>query len=383
MNIFILLLSVITIKFVNDINYLKNFSIMREDGTVFNEENTLTERIVLVLIYKYKLINLNIIRKNIIYYTKNKNKTYTTKSNDIARDINKFLRDNGVNSKYTTLKIISELSNFNNYCKKIKINEVYLTKIKEKLYNKIPLPITNNIINTYFRDNFITVNDFFTRKIDYVLHRPIYKTYTSKDAMEVVSSCDSRCLIYRNVTKDYTLLIKNNTITCEHLLKDCNINNTFFNKNISVCIFRLATVDYHYCHSPIECTIIDIFTIGQNSLFTVQPNITNLYDVYFKNNRHIIKMITPSKIIFYMLIIGAVGIDCIEYDINNSYTKTLPKLNTSYKKGVPICRFSYGGSTVILLFNHEITNWNKTITQNSLDNLETYIKVRSSYICSL
>lgn len=120
MNIFILLLSVITIKFVNDINYLKNFSIMREDGTVFNEENTLTERIVLVLIYKYKLINLNIIRKNIIYYTKNKNKTYTTKSNDIARDINKFLRDNGVNSKYTTLKIISELSNFNNYCKKIK-----------------------------------------------------------------------------------------------------------------------------------------------------------------------------------------------------------------------------------------------------------------------
>ena len=37
----IILLSAGTIKLANDINYLKSFLIIREDGTLFNEENTL------------------------------------------------------------------------------------------------------------------------------------------------------------------------------------------------------------------------------------------------------------------------------------------------------------------------------------------------------
>jgi len=379
----IILLSAGTIKLANDINYLKSFLIIREDGTLFNEENTLTERIALVLIYKYKLINLNIIRDYITHYTIDKNKKYNTKSLDIVKDINTFMRDNGVNNKYTILKIISELSDFNKICE-IELNKEYLTKIKEKLYNDIPLPIIKKVINTYFITYFKTVNDFFIRKIEYVVHRPIYTTsIVNEDAMVFVASCDSRCLIFDRVVKDYTLLIKNTAITCGHLLNSCNIDSNYHNTNVSVCIFRLATVDYHYCHAPIDCKILDIFTINNPALFSVQPNITNLYDVFLKNNRHIIKLITPHNTIFYMIIVGAIGIDCIEYINNNKYTKKIPRINTSYKRGEPICRFSLGGSTVILLFNKAIIKWNKSIVKNSLNNLETYVKVRSSYICRI
>ena len=49
---------------------------------------------------------------------------------------------------------------------------------------------------------------FLLEKSFTVIHRPIFKTSMDKDSVGVVSSCDSRCLNYKNITTDYALLIK-------------------------------------------------------------------------------------------------------------------------------------------------------------------------------
>lgn len=364
-------------KIINDSSKFSKFTIKNENGDIFYENNTFKERLAIVLFYEYKLINIKLIQKIIYNYIKQKSIQYNTPSSNIYLDIKLFLKDNSVKSEYEILKLLLEIENFESILlnNKIKLNEL---QEKYKNINNIPKKIVKKINKLFLVNNFISVNDFFIRQLNIEKFRPII--FTNNNLF--ISPCDSRCLIYSNLNFNNELLIKRKKLNYKNLLNNCRLNNrNFFYNNVSLCIFRLATVDYHYCHSPIDCTLIEIYTIDKKSFYSVQPKIKEIPNIFLENRRHVLRLRTTNNIEFYMIIVGAIGVDVIKYYIEHKYVSSLPKLNTFFKKGDPMCRFHWGGSTILLLFNKKNIEWNNTIINNSDEEIETYIKVRSSFLC--
>uniref|UniRef100_A0A6C0EJK4 Phosphatidylserine decarboxylase n=1 Tax=viral metagenome TaxID=1070528 RepID=A0A6C0EJK4_9ZZZZ len=366
-------------KVVKDIYNFKDFTIMKIDGSKMYEKNRLLERISMVFLYKYNLIKVNTIKNSVLHYISHKEEVYKLKSNNIYEDTIAFLDSNGMDDKREILKIMSELKNFELAYKTLSLNDI--NYIENTMFNKVSINACNIVIRNYLEKNFTTINGFFVREIDYLKHRPIMSDNS------FISPCDARCIIHTDIDDKYNMLVKNTKIKYKNLINgsDDSILDKNFNSNSSVCIFRLATVDYHYCHSPINCTIKSFHTVNeqQGSIYSVQPDILDLYDVYLKNKRHVIKMETENNIEFYIIVVGAIGVDTIEYlQSDKSYDKTFPNINKVYKRGEPMVRFSWGGSTIILLFNHKITDWNTIVLENSKKKLETYVQARSTTLFS-
>ena len=76
--------------------------------------------------------------------------------------------------------------------------------------------------------------------------------------------------------------------------------------------------------------------------------------------------------------VGAIGVNVIDYIDGDQYTSAYPKKNTIYKKGDVLGRFSIGGSTVILVFETGTVTWNSQIVENSSKQYESYVYVKET-----
>ena len=331
--------------------------------------------------YKYNLISSEKIKLLVNSFIEKKEENYKIKKDYIYKDIIKFFEDNGVSKNQEILQIISELDGFEIACKEGNLTDEEIKHIKNGNFDKISNKSCNSLLQEFLNKHYRSVNDFFIRKINYSKFRNIISP--EKKNM-IVSPCDSRCLIYNNVDSKYDkLLVKNKKTNYRNILIGNSNKETL---NIySVVVFRLATVDYHYCHSPINCKLVEFTTINSSSYYSVQPNIIDLKDAFLKNKRHVLKLRSDNNKDFYMIVVGAIGVDSIEYfdEEKKEYYDTFPTIGRKYKKGEPMSRFNWGGSTIILMFNKDVENFNEKIVQNSNENYETYVKVRSTEICSI
>ncbi|WCJ18618.1 Phosphatidylserine decarboxylase proenzyme 2 [Euphorbia peplus] len=213
-------------------------------------------------------------------------------------------------------------------------------------------------------ESFKTFNEFFIRELKPGA-RPI--AFTENDEV-AVSAADCRLIAFKNVEESTRFWIKGRKFSIQGLLGK-EISSTTFADG-SLVIFRLAPQDYHRFHSPVSGTIEQFVNVS-GYLYTVNPIAVNSeYCNVFTDNKRVISIISTAefgKVAF--VAIGATMVGSITFS---------RKEGDYVKKGDELGYFSFGGSTVICVFEKGAIKLDEDLLVNSGRSLETLVRVGTS-----
>lgn len=225
----------------------------------------------------------------------------------------------------------------NRFLKRLLINSfVYLYKpdLREAIHSNV--------------DNYISYNDFFTRKLK---NRDI-----DKSEKTFISPVDGEIVDHGYIKDKNLIQAKRYEYSLEELLGEKNVDK--FNEGYFVTIY-LAPTDYHRIHCPYEAVIRRSIHLG-SSLFSVNKKAQEtIPKLYIKNERSVLHL--SSNIFDYALVsVGASVVGSIvpfwESQKTSSRNNLIREWNrgpdeseSSIKKGDELAHFKMG-STVILLF---------------------------------
>ncbi|GMP39127.1 hypothetical protein CsSME_00010089 [Camellia sinensis var. sinensis] len=213
----------------------------------------------------------------------------------------------------------------------------------------------------YPLEHFKTFNEFFIREL-----KPGAKPIACMERDDVaVCAADSRLMAFTNVEDSLRFWIKGRKFSIQGLL-GTEIYSTAFMDG-SLVIFRLAPQDYHRFHFPVSGTIENFVDIP-GCLYTVNPIAVNSkYCNVFTENKRVVSVISTrdfGKVAF--VAIGATMVGSI------TFTK---KKGDHVQKGDEFGYFSFGGSTVICMFEKDTIKIDKDLLANSARSLETLVSV--------
>ncbi|KAF2293910.1 hypothetical protein GH714_005601 [Hevea brasiliensis] len=213
----------------------------------------------------------------------------------------------------------------------------------------------------YPLENFKTFNEFFIRELKPGA-RPI--AFMERDDVAVCAA-DSRLMAFKNIEDSLRFWIKGKKFSIQGLLGKEISSSTFVDG--SLVIFRLAPQDYHRFHVPVSGTIEQFVNVPGN-LYTVNPIAVNSeYCNVFTENKRVVSIISTAefgKVAF--VAIGATMVGSITF---------LKKEGDSVKKGDEFGYFSFGGSTVICVFEKGAIQIDEDLLVNSARSLETLVSV--------
>lgn len=256
----------------------------------------------------------------------------------------KFLYDNRFGNiilKFITQRWISKLVGF--------YLDSKLSRRRIKKYIK-----NNNIdMNQFVEKEYISFNDFFTRKI-----KPENRPFTLKDN-EFPSPCDGKVSMYEiNENSEFT--IKGYNYTVETLLKDKQLADKY---NGGYCVvIRLSVEDYHRYFYVDDCEkTTNTFIKGR--LHTVQPHALGKRKVFSENCREYTVMNTKNFGSVTQVEVGAMMVGRIvnKHEAGN------------YKRGEEKGMFEFGGSTIVLLIEKDKVVFDEEFIINTNKDDETYV----------
>ncbi len=208
-------------------------------------------------------------------------------------------------------------------------------------------------MSQYEQREFGSFNDFFIRKtVDGARN-----VDTSPEAL--ISPADSKLTVY-DITEDAKYNIKSCTYSINQLLGgDTRLANEFLGGKCLV--FRLSVDNYHrYCFTDNGVISSNCFIPG--ILHTVNPMALEKHDVYGKNCRELTVLETENFGRVAYIEVGAMMVG----KINNHNV-------TSFKKGDEKGYFSFGGSTIIMLYKKGSIKIDSDIAENSKTEIETTV----------
>ncbi|XP_024039704.1 phosphatidylserine decarboxylase proenzyme 2 isoform X2 [Citrus clementina] len=213
----------------------------------------------------------------------------------------------------------------------------------------------------YPLEHFKTFNEFFIREL-----KPGARPIDCMEREEVaVCAADSRLMAFKSVEDSLRFWIKGQKFSIQGLLGNDICSNSFLNG--TMVIFRLAPQDYHRFHLPVS-GIIEQFVDIPGCLYTVNPIAVNSkYCNVFTENKRVVSIISTAhfgKVAF--VAIGATMVGSITF---------LKNTGDFVKKGDEFGYFSFGGSTVICVFEKDAIQIDKDLLQNSARALETLVSV--------
>jgi phosphatidylserine decarboxylase len=213
----------------------------------------------------------------------------------------------------------------------------------------------------YPLEHFKTFNEFFIREL-----KPGARPIACMERDDVaICAADSRLMAFVNVEDSQRFWIKGQKFSVQGLLGKELSSNAFMNG--SLVIFRLAPQDYHRFHVPVSGTI-EKFVDRPGCLYTVNPIAVNSkYCNVFTENKRVVSIISTSdfgKVAF--VAIGATMVGSI------TFTK---KKGDYVRKGDEFGYFSFGGSTVICVFEKDSIEIDEDLLANSARSLETLVAV--------
>ncbi|KAK8958625.1 hypothetical protein KSP40_PGU000908 [Platanthera guangdongensis] len=210
-------------------------------------------------------------------------------------------------------------------------------------------------------DSFKTFNEFFIREL-----KPGARTIALKEHDEIaVCAADCRLMAFKSVNDSLRLWIKGRKFSVQGLLGVDLCTNAFTEG--SLVIFRLAPQDYHRFHVPVSGTI-ESFTEISGSLYTVNPIAVNSrYCNVFTENKRTVSLISTYKF-------GKVAFVAIGATMVGSITFSKKKGDCVHK-GDEFGYFSFGGSTVICMFEKDCIDIDEDLIANSERSLETLVTV--------
>uniref|UniRef100_A0A7S4LID6 Phosphatidylserine decarboxylase n=1 Tax=Eutreptiella gymnastica TaxID=73025 RepID=A0A7S4LID6_9EUGL len=206
-----------------------------------------------------------------------------------------------------------------------------------------------------------SVNDWFIRRIN-TTFRPVTAVVYN---MEIVSPADCRMLIYPNLD-EARIWIKGADFTILELLdNNRELNNIF--KGGEIVIARLAPQDYHRFNTPVEGNIT-YYKEVPGDYWSVNPLAVNSRNYVFYNLRKIVVIDTQA--------FGRVGYIAIGATCVGSVQLTWPDpVGHVVHLGMELGYMQFGGSTVVLLFEPNVTTWHPEILQMSAKPVESYVHV--------
>ncbi|GAU40122.1 hypothetical protein TSUD_389730 [Trifolium subterraneum] len=212
-----------------------------------------------------------------------------------------------------------------------------------------------------FIESYKTFNEFFIREL-----KPGSRPIASADHNNIaVCGADCRLMAFKSVDDSSRFWIKGRKFSVQGLLGKELCSSAFADGTL--VIFRLAPQDYHRFHLPVSGTIEQFVNIP-GCLFTVNPIAVNSkYCNVFTENKRVVSIISTvdfGKVAF--VAIGATMVGSI------NFTK---KKGDYVKKGDEFGYFSFGGSTVICVFEKDSIAIDEDLLSNSTRSLETLVTV--------
>lgn len=213
-------------------------------------------------------------------------------------------------------------------------------------------------MSEYEEKTYTSFNDFFARKL-----KTEARTIDTRSSV-VASPCDGKLFVIPNISNTVTFYLKDLPFNLEKFVGNAQQAQQY--EGGTLMIFRLAPYDYHRFHFPIDCTPSQAIVIN-GTLESVNPvAYKSGIQVLTENERHLIELKSQNHGTALMFPVGAM---CVG-KITETYTA-----EAEVKKGDESGFFSFGGSTIVLLFPPgKITLPDQFIKHSALG-LETAVKM--------
>ena len=182
-------------------------------------------------------------------------------------------------------------------------------------------------------DSFHSFNDFFIRKL-----KPESRPITPGPDIAILPA-DGRYLVYENIEKTDGFFVKEKKFSLEKLLRNSELAQKYAQG--AMAIARLAPVDYHRFHFPVDCMPEEPQLLC-GPLFSVNPAALKKHaEILAENKRAITPLKTKNFGTVLFIEVGATYVGTIHqtFDPHEPHVK-------GDEKGY----FSFGGSSLILLF---------------------------------
>jgi phosphatidylserine decarboxylase len=210
------------------------------------------------------------------------------------------------------------------------------------------------------KNRFSSFHDFFIRALKKSA-RPIASS-------NIVAPADGRYFFYQNFSEQKEIIIKGQTLSLSALLGGDEALASKYSKG-SLIAARLAPVDYHRFHFPINGTPRKGKKI-RGYLYSVSPIAFRKTLSYITQNKRVICPIeTASGKTVLAIAVGATNVGSIHF----TYTP-----NQEYKKGDEMGYFDLGASLVIYLFEPGHIQIDEDLLAQSQKGIEVYCKMGSS-----
>lgn len=203
--------------------------------------------------------------------------------------------------------------------------------------------------------DYSSFNDFFARQL-----KPESRPYSeAPDA--VVSPADGRVLVFPNLDQDVFVPVKGHPMSVSAMLP--GLSDRFLGG--ALAIVRLCPADYHRYHFPTDGQILQTQEID-GALHSVNPIALGAGPDVFGENKRCNTLIQSDAVGTYCFSeVGAFGVGAIQN------TKTAGRVKKMEEKGY----FTFGGSTVVLIFEPGRIIFSADLVKNSDQGRETLIKV--------
>ncbi len=202
-------------------------------------------------------------------------------------------------------------------------------------------------------DAFSSFNDFFVRKL-LPSARPIAP---GRDV--AILPADGRYLVYPNIEEADGFVVKGKKFSLEELLVNKELADSYARG--SMVIARLCPTDYHRFHFPCSC-VPSVSNLLQGSLYSVNPlALRKKIEILSQNKREITFLQTANFGRVLFIEVGATFVG----SIHQTYCPNEP-----YAKGDEKGYFSFGGSTLILLFEPDTIQFDQDLIDASFSKLE-------------
>jgi phosphatidylserine decarboxylase len=181
--------------------------------------------------------------------------------------------------------------------------------------------------------------------------------------------CDALHLVFPKITIDQPFDVKGHPMHLNDLLAG---NQQWIDtyEGGSMMISRLRPEDYHRCHFPVDCTISETKEL-KGYLDSVHPiALERDPNILCKNQRMITVLHTQQYGDIAYIEVGALFVGSI-------FQNTIA--GQTYTKGEEKSNFSFGGSTVILLFPPNTVQFVDELCTNSQKSIETKCKVGQTF----
>ncbi|KAG8922083.1 hypothetical protein FRC02_012151, partial [Tulasnella sp. 418] len=213
-------------------------------------------------------------------------------------------------------------------------------------------------------ESFKSFNEFFYRK----LKKEARPTEEPDNPARLVSCADCRMMAFESVTEATKIWIKGREFSVGRLLGDKYKDQASKYVGGALGIFRLAPQDYHRFHVPVDGKIGEMTYIS-GEYYTVNPQaIRTSLDVYGENARKIVPIDSPTFGRVMCVCIGAMMVGTIV---------TTVKEGDVVQRGDEFGYFAFGGSTIVILFEKGVVEWDEDLVVNGKASLETLVRVAS------